>query len=183
VEMLSHVSVETFKVLVWIAALIVGCLFVIGRPVSSGLKIASRVVSGLLAATISFIIFNLSVVFYILYNLTDPRWSVGKDSKIGNPELSGGPIFGPITDTLNTILGNMTGSLNDVIAFKNAFLTMPDFIASAGWGLLLLLPLVIAIRVIGWLTEREQVNQIGRNARDLADVRAQLNLGPFIDKR
>ncbi|MEA3549251.1 hypothetical protein [Pseudarthrobacter sp. C1] len=180
-EMLSGVSVDTFKNLVWLAAFIVGALFVIGSPVSSPLKIAARTVSALLAATVSFAAANLAVVFYILAHLTDPRWSVGKDPTLDSPQLSAGPFFQPITDTLNDILGSLTGSLNNAIALKNAFLTMPDFIIAAGWAFLLLLPLVIAVRITAWFIEKEQVRQIDRNTRDLADIRAQFGLAAFKD--
>lgn len=182
-EVLSQVEVDTFKMLVWLATCIIGSLFVIGRPVSSRLIIASRAVNALLAATVSFVALNLAVVFYILGHLTDPRWSVGKDPKIVSPELSAGPFFQPITDTLNDILNSVTGSLNNAIAIKNALLTMPDFISSAGWGLQFVLPLVVSIHVIRRLIEKRQAKQIARNARDLADIRSQLGLSPFEDKK
>lgn len=108
----------------------------------------------------------------MLVGPTDPRSSVGKDPRINSPELSAGPILQPITDTLNGILSILTGGLNNVIAMKNAFLTIPDFIAAAGWAVLLLLPLVLAVRVVSWLLEKEQAKQIARNTRDLADLRA-----------
>lgn len=180
-EMLIGISVDTFKALVWLAALIIGGFFVIGRPVSSPLKITVRAVNALLAATMSFAAANLAVVFYILAHLTDPRWSVGKDPTLDSPHLSAGPIFQPITDTLNDILGSLTGSLNNVIALKNAFLTMPDFIIAAGWAFLLLVGLVIASRIPSWFIEKHQMAQIDRNTRDLADIRAEFGLAAFKD--
>jgi hypothetical protein len=181
-ELLSDVNVDTFKILVWCAAVIVGGVFVMGRRPSSVLEMASRAISALLAATVSFVALNLAVVFYILAHLTDPRWSVGKDPSIASPELSAGPILEPITNTLNDILSNVTGSLNNVIAIKNAFFTMPDFIVSANWGLWLLLPLMIALRIVSWNIKKRQAKQIERNARDLADLRSQLGLSAFEDK-
>jgi hypothetical protein len=178
-EMLSDFSVDTFKNVVWAVALIVGLLFLVGSRVSSPVTIAARAVTALLAATVAFAVANLAVVFYILAHLTDPRWSVGKDPTLDSPELSAGPFFQPVTDTLNDILSSLTGSLNNVIALKNAFLTMPDFIISAGWAFLLLLPLVIAVRIIAWFIDRDQAKQIERNTRDLADIRAQFGLAPF----
>lgn len=178
-ELLSDVSVDTFKDLVWIAAFTVGGLFVIGAPVFSPLKIAARAANALLAATVAFAAANLAVVFYILAHLTDARWSAGKDPRIDSPQLSAGPFFKPVTDTLNDVLGNLTGSLNNVISLKNAFLTMPDFIVAAGWGFSMLLPLVILVRIVAWLNGKEQAKQIERNTRDLADIRAQFGLAPF----
>lgn len=182
-EVLDQVGVDTFKSLVWVAASIVGGLFLIGRRISSPPQVASRMVGALLAGTVSFVAFNLAVVFYILSHLTDPRWSVGKDPKVDSPELSAGAFFEPVTNTLNDILDNVTGSLNNVIAIKNAFFTIPEFIFSAGWGLLLLLPVVIALRVISWYIEKSQAKQIDRNTQDLADIRAQLGLSPFDEKK
>ena len=181
-EILSDVTLETFRLLVWVAASIVGVVFLIGRRISSPLQIASRAASALLAGTVSFVAFNLAVVFYILSHLTDPRWSVGKDPKVDSPELSAGAFFEPVTNTLNDVLDNVTGSLNNVIAIKNAFFTIPEFVFSAGWGLLLLIPVVITLRVLSWFAEKSQVQQIDRNTRDLADIRSQLGLSPFKEK-
>lgn len=179
-ELLSGVSVDTFKMLTWIAAPVIGGLFLIGGRASSPLALAARVISALLAATVSYAAANMAVVFYILAHLTDARWSVGKDPGIDSPDLSAGPtIFQPITDMLNDLLSTMTGSLNNVIAMKNAFLTIPGFVAAAAWAVLLLVPLVIAVRTFGWLLEKEQAQQIDRNTRDLADIRDQLGLAPY----
>ncbi|MFE4833921.1 hypothetical protein ACFRAU_04470 [Arthrobacter sp. NPDC056691] len=182
-EVLSQLSVDTFKTLVWVAAAVIGGLFVIGRPTISGLHIASRTVSAILAAAVSFVALNLAVVFYILAHLTDPRWSIGKDPKIDSPKLSAGPFFEPITNTLNDVLGTVTGSLNNAISIKNALFTIPDFIVLAGWGLQLLLPLVIALHFIGRAIKRRQARQIARNTQDLADIRSQLGLSPFDEKK
>lgn len=180
-EVLNGFGVDTFKGAVWFAALIIGGLFTIGSPISSPLKIAAAAVNSLLVATASFAAANLAVVFYILVHLSDPRWSVGKDPRIDSPELSVGPFFQPVTDVLNEILDNLTGTLNNAIALKNAFLTMPDFIIAAGWGAALFLPLVIVARIIAWRIAKEQVRQIDRNTRDLADIRAQFGLAAFKD--
>jgi type II secretory pathway component PulL len=59
---------------------------------------------------------------------------------------------------------------------------MPDFIVSANWGLWLLLPLMIALRIVSWNIKKRQAKQIERNARDLADLRSQLGLSAFEDK-
>lgn len=182
-EMLSGASVDTFKNLVWIAASIIGVLFLIGPRVSSPLSIAARAVTALMAATAAFAAANVAVVFYILAHITDPRWSEGRDATLESPEVSAGPFFEPVTNTLNGILSGLTGSVNDVIALKNAFLTMPDFIAGAGWALLLLVGLLIAHRVLSGFIERDQLAQIARNTRDLADIRAQLGLDPFKDTK
>jgi hypothetical protein len=180
---LSQVNVETFKMLVWVTAFVIGGFFAIGRRISGGLKIASRAVTALLAAVISFVGLNMAVVFYILAHLTDPRWSIGKDPRIVSPELSAGPFFEPVTNTLNDIFNSLTGSLNDVISIKNAFLTIPDFIVSAGQGFWLLIALMIVARIISWLIGRSQAEEIARNTQDLADIRAQLGLSPFDEKK
>lgn len=180
-EMLNGASVDTFKSLVLTAALVIGVLFLIGGRVSSPLKIAARAVTAMLAATAAFAAANVAVVFYILAHPMDPRWSVGKDAAMDSPELSAGSFLEPITNPLNDILDGLTGNVNNVIAVKNAFATLPEFIVSAGWGLVLLVPLVIALRIVASLVERAQVRQIDRNTRDMADIRAQLGLAPFED--
>lgn len=56
---------------------------------------------------------------------------------------------------------------------------MPDFIIAAGWAFLLLVGLVIASRILSWFIEKDQMAQIERNTRDLADIRAQFGLAAF----
>jgi hypothetical protein len=182
-EFLSGASIGTFKDLVWIIALGIGLLFLIGSRVSTPLKIAARVVTALTAGTAAFAAANLAVVFYILAHLMDPRWSVGRDATVESPVLSAGPFLQPITDTLNGILDGLTGSVNNVIALKNAFLTMPEFIVAAGWASFALVGLAIANRILSSIIEKDQMKQIDRNTRDLADIRAQLGLAPFQDAR
>ncbi|MDQ0665407.1 hypothetical protein QFZ35_003905 [Arthrobacter ulcerisalmonis] len=182
-ELLSGAGVGTFKNLVWIIAVAIGLLFLVGSRVSAPLKIAARVVTALTAGTAAFAAANLAMVFYILAHLMDPRWSVGRDATVESPEVSAGPFFQPITDTLNGILDGLTGSVNNVIALKNAFLTMPDFIVAAGWASLLLVGLVIANRILSMIIEKDQMKQIDRSTRDLADIRAQLGLAPVQDTR
>ncbi|SEQ04233.1 hypothetical protein SAMN05444745_103264 [Arthrobacter sp. OV608] len=181
--MLSGASVGTFKNLVWIIAVVIGLLFLIGSRPSTLRKTAARVITALTAGTAAFAAANLAVVFYILAHLMDPRWSVGRDATIDSPELSAGPFFQPITDTLNDILDGLTGSVNNVIALKNAFLTMPDFIVTAGWASVVLVGLAITNRILSSIIEKDQMKQIDRNTRDLADIRAQFGLAPFQDAR
>jgi hypothetical protein len=180
-EFLSGASVGTFKDLVWIIALGISLLFLIGSRVSTPLKIAARVVTALTAGTAAFAAANLAVVFYILAHLMDPRWSVGRDATVESPVLSAGPFLQPIADTLNGILDGLTGSVNNVIALKNAFLTMPEFIVTAGWASFALVGLAIANRILSSIIEKDQMKQIDRNTRDLADIRAQFGLAPFQD--
>ena len=119
-EILSDVTLETFRLLVWVAASIVGVLFLIGRRISSPLQIASRAAGALLAGTVSFVAFNLAVVFYILSHLTDPRWSVGKDPKVDSPELSAGAFFEPVT---NTFADRLRWREEDQLRFDYSFTT------------------------------------------------------------
>jgi hypothetical protein len=182
-ELLSGASVGTFKNFVWIIAVVLGLLFLVGSRVYTPLKIAARLVAALTAGTAAFAAANLAVVFYILAHLMDPRWSVGRDAAVESPEVSAGPFFQPITDTLNDILNGLTGSVNNVIALKNAFLAMPDFIVAAGWASSVLVGLAIANRILSSIIEKDQMKQIDRNTRDLADIRVQFGLAPFQDTR
>jgi hypothetical protein len=182
-EMLSGASVDTFKNLVWIVAVAIGLLFLIGSRVYTPPRIAARVLTAATAGTGAFAASNLAVVLYILANLMDPRWSVGRDATVESPDLSAGPFFEPITNTLNDVLDGLAGSVNSVIAMKNAFLTMPEFIFAAGWASLALVGLAVANRILSSSIEKEHMKLIDRNTRELADIRAELGLAPFQDKK
>lgn len=182
-EILSGASVETFRNLVLSVAVIVGFLFLLGSRVSTPLTIAARLVTAATAGTAVFAAANLAVVFYILAHLMDPRWSIGRDATLESPELSAGPFFQPVTDTLNDILDGLTGNLNNVIALKNAFLTMPEFIIAAGWASFALVGFAITNRILSSIIEKKQMKQIDRNTKDLADIRAQIGLPAFEDTK
>lgn len=182
-EMLSGATVDTFKNLVWTAAVVVGLLFLIGSRVSTPLTITARLVTAATAGTAAFAAANLAVVFYILAHLMDPRWSIGRDATLQSPELSAGPFFQPVTDTLNDIPDGLTGNLNNVIALKNAFLTMPEFIIAARWASFALVGCAVANRILSSITEKKQIKQIDRNTQDLADIRAQIGLPAFRDTK
>lgn len=174
---------DTLKNLVWIIAVVIGLFFLSGRRVTGIPKIMARIVSAATAGTTAFVAANLAVVLYILANVTDSRWSAGRDGRLESPEIPSVPFMQPVTDTLNGVMGGLVGGVNDAIAMKNAFFIIPEFVGAAVWAAAVLAGLAIANRILAAWVAKEETKQIERNTRDLADIRAQLGLAPFQDSR
>lgn len=166
-ELLNNVSTDTLKILVSVIAIVagVGMYFVHER----------KFYWPAFEAAMVFVVANLAAVFYILSRPTDARWSVGKDPALIAPELPSGLIVGPLTDPLNHFLGGMTGSINDVVAIKNAFVVSQDFLLMAGWGLITSVVLYIfaqlASRVDYRHERRQQKKEIEALQKELDDIK------------
>ncbi|MDB5168432.1 MAG: hypothetical protein JWO55_690 [Candidatus Saccharibacteria bacterium] len=173
-DVFSNINVEAFKMLVWVFALAVGVLvFVSSERVGIFDKIIA-VVKGVFAMALSVAALAIGVVFYILSHATDSRWSVGKDATVESPQIPDNPFFGQVIDTLNSFMGSVTGSVNDLFAIKNAFVTTQDFFLLAGWAVLLVIPLFILLRILTWRKESREKRQMKRDRATLRRISTEL---------
>lgn len=185
-DVLANISIDTFKLLVWVVAIVIGVLLFFCYPREKPLEIVGAALKGVLGAAITFALTSLGVVFYILSHPTDARWSLGKDPALKAPEFTPGvPFFDQIVDTLNSFMGSVAGSVNDLFAIRNAFLATPDFLVMAGWGMIMIVPLLIAIRIVGWRDEVRRKKQDTKNAAtierlssEVEAIKAHLHLPP-----
>lgn len=134
-DLLGGVSLEVFKWASWIIAVAVGVvmyLYVHRRQ---------TVTWPLFEAVMTFLFLNAAIAVYIIADPKDPRWSTGNGSTVSPPTLPEGGILGEVTGPLNDFAGNLTGGVNEVLAFKdsvfafmNAVKVAMDFIVMAGWA-------------------------------------------------
>jgi hypothetical protein len=190
-DVFADFSIDAFKYLIWILALVVAALFALSYPRTRARQVIGLVLKSALGAAVAFFAASLAVVFYILAHPTDQRWSAGKDAVVKSPELSAGvPLFDGIVNSLNQFMSTMTGSVNDVLAIKNAFLSTTDFLLMAGWGLVAIVALGVPVWIIGILDERWRKRQLdavidanARHTKDLADIRESLHLPAFSPRK
>lgn len=173
-DVLANMGIESFKLGAWLLALAVGVIAFLFSQRDSRIEYLSAAVKGVLAATISMVAASIGIVFYVLSHATDARWSIGRDSTIQSPQIPGNPFFGQVIDTLNSFMGSVTGSVNDLFAIKNAFLSTQDFFLLAGWALLAILPLFILLRILNWRKEVWQKKQVKQDAETLKRVSREL---------
>lgn len=186
-DVFGNFSIDTFKYLIWVLALIVTVLLALSYPHKRPRQVVGLVLKSVLGASVAFFAASLAVVFYILAHPTDQRWSVGRDAAVKSPELSAGvPIFDGIVNSLNQFMGTMTGSVNDVLAIKNAFLSTTDFLLMAEWGLTAIVVIGIPVWVMGILDERWRKRQLDVLIRasenhdtNLAEIRKHLAMPKF----
>lgn len=185
-DVFASFSIDAFKYLVWVLAFIVAVLLALSYPRAKTRQALGLVLKSFLGAAIVFFAASLAVVFYILAHPTDRRWSAGKDSAIESPELSAGvPLFDGIVNSLNQFMGSMTGSVNDVLAIKNAFLSTTDFLLMAGWGLVAIVVIGIPVWIMGILDERWRkrkldalINASAAHATEIAQIRKYVGMEP-----
>ncbi|MDB5186657.1 MAG: hypothetical protein JWM07_129, partial [Candidatus Saccharibacteria bacterium] len=90
-EALANISLEWFRILAWALAIFFGVLVSLLVFFISDYKkywdIIAASMMGLLSASFVFLLSNLAIAFYILANVTSPRWSVGKDPLMSPTEI------------------------------------------------------------------------------------------------
>lgn len=174
-DVLSGISVETFKILVVAVALLVG--------VGVFFSFYKKWQWALFGAVMTYALATAGVGTYILLHINDPRWSVGKEPLVTAPSITNTPVIGQYLEPLNGFLNNTAASINELAAFRHALPLAQEFFALAGWALLALIPLgVIALFVSHLQDAHESLRQrqgLRRLERGLNDIRSQLGMGPL----
>jgi predicted membrane channel-forming protein YqfA (hemolysin III family) len=166
-DVFANISVESFRILIGVLALTIGLLVFLSSIRDGTFEKIFAIVKALFAMALSVVALAVGVVFYILSHATDDRWSVGKDAAVESPQIPGNPFFGQVIDTLNSFMGSVTGSVNDLFAIKNAFITTQEFFLMAGWAILSVIPLFVLLRILNWQKEAREKRQIQRDRATL----------------
>jgi hypothetical protein len=176
-DVLANTSLESFKILVWAVALVVGGLwFYISAHKRYWEIIASSLLS-LLAASTVFLLANLGVAFYILSRATDPRWSAGREP-IWTPDKleSNLPFINDVVNLLNGVQENVSGAVNNVGAVQNALFATGDFL----WMVVLSIPVIIVLAIASfivskWAKKRYDKQQAGERAEEIRKINNELD--------
>jgi predicted membrane channel-forming protein YqfA (hemolysin III family) len=184
-DVFANISVEGFKWFIAVLALAIGVVVLVASERDGTFEKIFAVVKAIFAMALSVVALAVGVVFYILSHATDGRWSVGKDKVVESPQIPGNPFFGQVIDTLNSFMGSITGSVNDLFAIKNAFITTQEFFLMAGWAILSVIPLFVLLRILSWrkvVRDKRQVKldraTLNRVSTELDQMRRTLGLPP-----
>jgi hypothetical protein len=174
-DVFANISVEGFKWFIGVLTLTVGALVFSSSERDGTFEKTFAIVKAVFAMALSVVALAVGVVFYILSHATDGRWSVGKDAAVESPQIPDNPFFGQVIDTLNSFMGSVTGSVNDLFAIKNAFIATQEFFLMAGWAILLVIPLFVLLRILNWRKEARDKRQVKLDRAKLERVSTELD--------
>lgn len=142
-DVLSGVSVEGFKILAVILALLAG----VGIYFGFFRKWYWAIVGAVFVFTIS----TAGAGLYVLLHVNDSRWSADKEPFLEAPKVSETPFIGQYLEPLGAFLNNTANSINDFVAFQRALPIAQDYFTLALWGLVILFPVMIVALVMSRL--------------------------------
>jgi hypothetical protein len=163
-DVLSDISVETFKILA------VGLAVLVGVGVFFGFF--KKWQWALFGAVFAYMATTAGVGLYILLHINDPRWSAGREPLLKAPSISDTPIIGQYLEPLNGFLDNTATSINELTAFRYALPVAQEFFGLAGWAFLALLP-VTALAL--FVSRIQAANQATRQRQELRRLRIALD--------
>jgi hypothetical protein len=178
-DVFANISLDSFKVLTWVLALVLAGLWFLISAHRKYWDIIASVLLSLLVGAAAFLLANLGVAFYILSHMTDPRWSAGKEPLWKPSELESNlPFIDEVVKLLNGVQDNVSGAVNNVGTIQNAIFATGDFL----WMVVLSIGAVIVLSVCAFIAsrwakrrnEKEQAKELSRLKSEYADI--QMNL-------
>lgn len=125
-DVLGGISVEAFKILAVVVALLVGA----GILLSS----AKAWHWAIVGAVASYMVITAGIGMYVMMHISDPRWSVGKEPLIVAPSISETPIIGPQLEPIDNFMGNAATKLNELLSIQYALPVASEFFNQAIWA-------------------------------------------------
>jgi hypothetical protein len=179
-DLLGGLSRDELRSFCWIAAAVFALV--------AGLWRWRRLHWTALGAVLLFAALNAGVGIYVLNNFRDSRWSAGGEAPLSAPSFSQTPIVGQYLGPLDSALQGVVGGVNDFLAFKQALPVALDFLAVAGWALLLSFPLAILAAVISFAMARRRSADFEKYRAtvdllqdELEQVKRQISAGKLVD--
>lgn len=139
-DILSGISSEWLRALTWLPALAAGLLLCFWRP--------RRLHWAALGSVLVYAVANIGAGIYVLSHLGDSRWGGGAADRLGAPSLAGTPVVGQFLGSLDTVLGGVVAGVNEFIDFRAALPVALDYLAAAGWALVVAVPLGILTLIV-----------------------------------
>lgn len=165
-DVLSGVSLDWLKSFTWIAAIAAGLLTVFLNP--------RRFDLAALRAALVFMAASAGAGVYILNHVGDPRWSSKAEDRLNAPALRETPMVGQFMEPLDSFLGGVVGTVNQVVDFQAALPVAMEFFVAAGWALAISLPLGLAALVGGYLEAKRRRREFRRYKLRVDDLTEEL---------
>ena len=166
VDVLSGISLDWLKSFTWIAAIAAGLLTVYLNP--------RRFDLAALRSVLVFAVASAGAGIYVLNHVGDPRWSSKAEDRFNAPALTETPMVGQFMEPLDSFLGGVVGTVNQVVDFQAALPVAMEFFVAAGWSLAASLPLGLASLVGGYLEAKRRRREFRRYQLRVDDLTEEL---------
>ena len=167
VDILSGVSGESLKVLVWLSAIATGLLLCFWRP--------SRVDLAALGSVLVFAVVNIAAGIYVLSHLGDSRWGSGAEERLDAPSLAGTPAIGQFLGPLDALLNGVVDGVNDFTDFRASLPVALEFLAAAGWALAVAVPLGLVALVVSYRDAQRRKADFARFSLQVQELSTELD--------
>lgn len=147
-DLLGGMSRDQLSMLPWVAGIVFALAAGVWRP--------RRLHWTALGSVLLFAALNAGLGTYVLNHFADPRWRAGGEAPLSAPSFSGTPVVGKFLGPLDAALNGVVGGVNEFLAFKQALPVALDFLAVAGWALLVAFPLGILAAGVNYAQARRR---------------------------
>lgn len=165
---LSDVSSDGLRLVPWIVAACFAVIAGIWRP--------RRFHWTALGAVLLFAALNAGVAIYVLEHFHDARWASGGQPPLSAPSLADAPMVGQFLGGLDSAMTGVVGGVNDFLAFKHALPAALDFLAAAGWALLVAFPLALLAVGTSYRSAQRRRADFRKYQTEVELLRSELNL-------
>ena len=168
VDILSGVSVEWLRALTWLSAIAGGLLLCFWRP--------RRLVVAALGPVLVFAVANIGAGIYVLSHLGDSRWGGGAEDRLGvPPKLADTPVVGQFLGSLDAAMSGVVDGVNEFIDFRESLPVAVEFLAAAGWALLVAVPLGILALIVSYRDAQRRKKEFASYSRRVEELSAELD--------
>ncbi|MDQ0821351.1 hypothetical protein QFZ79_003726 [Arthrobacter sp. V4I6] len=166
-DILSGVSGEWLRALTWVAAIASGLLLGFWRP--------RRAHVAALGSVLVFAVANIGAGIYVLSHLGDSRWGGGAEDRLGAPSLADTPVVGQFLGSLDTLLRGVVDGVNEFTDFRAALPVALEFLAAAGWALVVAVPLGILALIVSYREAQRRKAEFARYSLQVEVLSAELD--------
>ena len=168
VDILSDVNSEWLRALTWLSAIAAGLLLCFWRPRRPDL--------GALGAVLVLAVANIGAGIYVLSHLGDSRWGGGAEDRLGAPpKMADTPVVGQFLGDLDAALGGVVDGVNEFIDFRASLPVAVEFLAAAGWALLVAVPLGILALIVSFRDAQRRKKEFARYSSRVEELSAELD--------
>ena len=166
-DILSGVSAEWLKALTWLSAVAAGLLLCFWRP--------RRLHWAALGSVLVFAVANIAAGLYVLSHLLDSRWGGGAEERLAAPSLADTPVVGQFLGSLDTVLEGVVDGVNDFTDFRASLPVAMEYLAAAGWGLAVAVPLGLLALVVSYRDATRRKAAFARYSLQVDELSAELD--------
>jgi hypothetical protein len=118
---------------------------------------------------------NIGAGVYVLSHLGDSRWGGGAEDRLGPPpKLADTPVVGRFLGDLDAAMSGVVDGVNEFIDFRASLPVAVEFLAAAGWALLVAVPLGILALIVSYRDGQRGKKEFARYSSRVEELSAEL---------